>query len=99
MLEPIMQALEHLDQMLHAHVPWEQRVAKGGYDQITLAAQDDIGLLIIGMPSDAIAQGIIPSCSGFRTVVRLRFSQWRPGKVEQDLKQDQNYALMMVPLS
>lgn len=98
-LEPLMQAIEHLNQMLHAHVPWEQRNAKDGYDQITLATQDDIGLLIIGMPHAAVAQGIIPSCSGFRAVVRLRFSQWLPGKVTQDLQHDQNYSLMMVSIS
>jgi len=99
MLEPMMKAIEHLNQILHAHVPWEQRVAIEGYDQITLASQDDIGLLIIGLSSETIAQGIIPSCSGFRSVVRLRFSQWQPGKIEHDLLHDQNYALMMVPIS
>lgn len=98
-VEPIMQAIEHLNQMLHAHVPWQQRTAKKGYDQITLAAQDDIGLVIIGVPELAIAQGIIPSCSGFRAVVRLRFSQWLPGQVEHDVTHDQNYALMAVPIS
>jgi cell division FtsZ-interacting protein ZapD len=98
-VEPMIQAIEHLNTMLHAHVPWQQHIAKAGYDQITLAAQDDIGLVIIGMPEQAVAQGIVPSCSGVRAVVRLRFSQWLPGKVEHDIKHNQPYALMAVPIS
>ncbi|MDQ7002113.1 MAG: hypothetical protein Q9N02_05435 [Ghiorsea sp.] len=97
-IEPMIQAIEHLNTMLHAHVPWRQRTANAGYDQITLAAQDDIGLIIIGMPEATIAQGIIPSCSGFRSVLRLRFSQWSPGKVEHDVTHNQTYALMAVPV-
>ena len=98
-IEPMIQAIEHLNTMLHAHVPWQQRIANTGYDQITLAAQDDIGLVIIGVPEQAIAQGIVPSCSGFRAVIRLRFSQWLPGKVEHDITHNQPYALMAVPIS
>jgi len=98
LLEPMIQGIEHLNQMLHAHVPWEHRVAKEGYDQITLAAQDDIGLIIIGVPQDAIAQGIVPSCSGFRAVLRLRFSQWKPGELERDIDHEQTYAVMAVPV-
>jgi len=98
-LEPIAQAIESLNEMLHAHVPWEQRIAKQGTDQITLPAQDDIGLLIIGMPQDVLTQGILPSCSGFRSIIRLRFEHWQAGKPAEDLTQDQPYALMMVPIS
>ncbi len=98
-IEPMIQAIEHLNTMLHAHVPWQQRTAHAGYDQITLAAQDDIGLVIIGVPEQAVAQGIVPSCSGFRAVIRLRFSQWSPGKVEHDITHNQTYALMAVPIS
>ncbi len=98
-IEPMIQAIEHLNTMLHAHVPWQQRIANAGYDQITLAAQDDVGLIIIGVPEQAVAQGIVPSCSGVRTVVRLRFSQWLPGKVEHDITHNQPYALMAVPIS
>jgi len=99
LLEPAIQAVEHLNQILHAHVPWEQRIAREGFDQITLHAQDDIGLVIIGLRQDVLAQGIVPSCSGFRSTVRLRFSKWGAGKVEEDLQHDQNYALMAVPIS
>ena len=99
LVEPIIQALEHLNQMLHAHVPWEHRVAKEGSDQITLHAQDDIGLLIVGVPKEVLAQGILPSCSGFRSIIRLRFTQWQAGKPAQELNQDQAYTLMMVPIS
>jgi len=98
-LEPIAQAIEHLDQMLHAHVPWEKRVAKGGYDQITLPNENAIGLLIVGLPEDVLAQGIRVSYSGFRSTIRLRFSQWKAGEAEKDINFDQNYALMMVPIS
>ncbi len=99
LLEPIIQALEHLNHMLHAHVPWEQRLAESGADQITLHAQDDIGLLIIGLPQADIAQGILPNCSGFRSIIRLRFSQWKVGQVAQDVTFNQPYSLMMVPIS
>ena len=99
MLEPMIQAIEHLSQMLHAHVPWENRIAKNGADQITFAAQDDIGLLIVGVPKHMITQGILPSCSGFRSIIRLRFTQWKAGEVAQDVESDMPYALMMVPIS
>jgi cell division FtsZ-interacting protein ZapD len=99
LIEPMVQAIEHLNQMLHAHVPWEHRVAKEGSDQITLHAQDDIGLLIVGVPKEVLAQGILPSCSGFRSIIRLRFTQWKAGEVAQELKSDQAYTLMMVPVS
>ncbi len=99
LLEPIIQSTESLNRMLHAHVPWEQRVAKAGTDQITFAAQDDIGLLIVGVSQDVLAQGIMPICSGFRSIVRLRFEQWQAGEVAQDVHQDQAYALMLVPIS
>ncbi len=99
LLEPLISTIEYINQMLHTHAPWEHRTAKLGYDQVTLKAQDDIGLIIIGVPQHAISQGVIPSCSGFRSVVRIRFSQWQPGEVAQDLKFDQNYSLMLVPFS
>ena len=97
-LSPMIEAIEHMDQMLHAHVPWERRTAERGHDQIALPAQDDIGLLIIGVPEDALAQGIRPDVSGFRTTVRLRFVRWQPGKPEQDITHNQDYALMAVPV-
>ncbi|MDQ7004208.1 MAG: cell division protein ZapD [Ghiorsea sp.] len=99
LLQPIVQAVESLNKMLHAHAPWEQRVAKAGVDQIKLAAQDDIGLLIIGVSPDVITQGIVPICSGFRSIIRLRFEHWLVGKCVKDLTQDQPYSLMMVPIS
>jgi hypothetical protein len=99
LLEPIIEAIEHLNSMLHAHVPWESHTATSGADQITLHAQDNIGLLIVGVPQTDIAQGILPICSGFRSIIRLRFSQWKPGEVAQDVQHDQPYSLMMVPIS
>lgn len=99
LVDPMIQAIEHLNQMLHAHVSWEHRIAKGGTDQITFAAQDDIGLLIVGVPESMIAQGILPSCSGFRSIVRLRFTQWKAGELAQDVENDLPYALMTVPIS
>jgi len=99
LVEPIIHGIEHLNQMLHAHVPWENRMAKEGSDQITLAAQDDIGLLIIGVPQHAISQGITPNCAGFRSIIRLRFLQWKPGETSLDVTHNQPYALMAVPIS
>ncbi len=98
-LEPMIKAIEHLNQMLHAHVPWENRIAKAGADQITFAAQDDIGLLIVGVPKATVTNGIFPICSGFRSIIRLRFTQWKSGEVAQDVHNDLPYALMMVPIS
>lgn len=99
LLHPVIQAIEHINQMLHAHVPWENRIAQHGADQITFAAQDNIGLLIVGVSSNTINQGILPSCSGFRSTVRLRFTQWKEGKIAQDIHTDQPYSLMLVPFS
>jgi len=99
LVEPVMQAIEHLNQMFHAHVAWDYRTAQKGCDQIILGAQDDIGLLIIGMKSSDLAQGIVPDCAGFRSTVRLRFTQWKPGEIVKEFTQDQEYAVMMVPLT
>ena len=98
LLSPILDGIEKVNDMLHAHAPWQNRTATAGHDQVALHAQDNIGLIIIGLSPDKIADGVIPSCSGFRSTIRIRFSQWKPGKEEQDYNHDFDYTLMMVPI-
>lgn len=98
LIEPVGQAIEKVNSMLHTHTPWQKRVAKNGCDQITLHAQDEIGLIILGLTEESLADGITPECSGFRSTVRIRFSRWKPGKIAEDLSSDYEYSIMMVPL-
>ena len=98
MLKPILPAIEKVNTMLHTHTPWQKRVAKNGCDQITLHAQDEIGLIILGLTEESLGRGIVPECSGFRSTVRVRFSRWQPGRNAEDLTSDYEYSIMMVPL-
>ncbi len=85
--------------MLHKHVPWQQRTARNGSDQITLGKDDDVELIIVGLLADNLAQGIVPQYSGSRRSVRLRFSQWLPGQPIKNLEHDQDYMMMMVSMT
>lgn len=96
LVEPLTQAIEHINQMLHSHVAWDYRTAEYGCDQILLNPQEEIGMLIIGIKASDLQQGIVPDCTGFRSTIRLRFSQWTPGERVKDCTHNQDYALMMV---
>ncbi|MDX8383034.1 MAG: hypothetical protein R8M45_03060 [Ghiorsea sp.] len=98
-LASLQDAIKYLDQMLHAHVPWQPRVVKCGTDQITLNKQDEIELLIIGLPKNIVQQGIFPQYAGSRQLVRLRFNQSLPGQPIKSSTHDFDYSIMLVPMS
>jgi len=98
-LTSLIQAIEYLDKMLHAHAPWQPRLAKNGCDIISINKQDGIGLLIVGITQPQVEKGIFPNYSGNRQQVRLRFNQLLPSQPIQSLEHDFNYSIMMVPIS
>ncbi|MDQ6989983.1 MAG: hypothetical protein Q9M19_08890 [Mariprofundaceae bacterium] len=98
-LTSLHQAMEYLDTMLHSHVPWQQRLAQEGNDQITIPKHEDMDLMIVGLQADDLAQGIIPQYSGSRRSIRLRFNQCLPGQPIKHVEHDQNYTLMLVSIA
>ncbi len=91
-------AVTHLDIMLNDYVGWEKRVADSGSDQITPERGIDYGLLILGLDSAIVQQGIHPECSGNRLALRIRFQQWEPGVAAHDVDEDLPYHAMLVPI-
>lgn len=97
-LRPLAAAVFALDERLHDHVPWQQRTAKGGSDQIVPGRDKDYGLLIIGLDREAVAGGLLPHISGNRLAVRLRFQYWPPGEAAEPAAEDIAYNMMLVPI-
>jgi len=91
-------AVTHLDIMLNDFVGWEQRVAREGSDQINPERGIEYGLLIIGLDSTLVQQGITPECSGNRLAIRVRFQQWKAGAAACDVEDDLPYRVMLVPI-
>jgi len=96
-LTPLCDAVNSLDRMFNDFVCWQQCVATGGTGHITPERGASFGLLVIGLPSEAVSSGIIPDISGNRLAIRLRFQLWNPGQPPQDVSEDQPYAKMLVP--
>jgi len=91
--------IRHVDGILHDFVPWTKASAKGGCDQVQIAAQEEpCGLLIVGLPLNLVQSGITPEFSGNRHTVRIRFQQYRMGKPCQIPEQDIPYQYMLVPI-
>jgi len=97
-LAPLCSAVDTLDHMLNDFVGWEKCVAIGGTGHITPERGNSFGLLVIALPSDAVAEGIIPDISGNRLAIRLRFQRWRAGQPPTDYDEDIPYAMMLVPI-
>ncbi len=97
-LTPLCSAVDTLDHMLNDFVGWEKCIASGGSGHITPERGKSFGLLIIALPTDAVAEGIIPDISGNRLAIRLRFQQWRAGHAACDYNEDIPYAMMLVPV-
>jgi len=97
-LAPLSSAVDTLDQMLNDFVGWEKCVANGGTGHITPERGKSFGLLVIALPSDAVAEGIIPDISGNRLAIRLRFQRWSAGQAPADHNEDIPYAMMLVPI-
>jgi cell division FtsZ-interacting protein ZapD len=97
-LVPLYDAVTSLDGMFHDFVRWKQHIATGGTGRITPERGTSCGLLVIGLPRETVANGIIPDISGNKLAIRLRFQLWNPGQSPQDVSEDQPYAKMLVPV-
>ncbi|ATX78833.1 Cell division protein ZapD, interacts with FtsZ [Mariprofundus aestuarium] len=97
-LTPLHEAVSFLDSMLNDFVAWKQEVAVGGSGHITPDRKVAYGLLVVSLPEEAVASGIIPDISGNRLAIRIRFQQWLPGEPTKDYKEDQPYAMMLIPI-
>jgi len=97
-LAPLCSAVDTLDQMLNDFVGWEKCIAIGGNGHITPERGKSFGLLVISLPADAVAEGIIPDISGNRLAIRLRFQRWHAGQPASDYNDDLPYAMMLVPI-
>ena len=98
-LRSLNEAVEDLDAMLHDFVGWEQRTANGGHDQIMPPRDQTFGLLVLGLPAESVAEGLVPDISGNRHAIRLRFQHWRPGEPPADVTEDLSYKMMLVPIA
>ncbi len=98
-LAPLSTATHNLDQMLNDYVQWEEGTAKGGNSQITPERGITHGLLVIGLPEESVARGIIPDISGNKLAIRLRFQRWLPGQPPMELSDDQPYTMMLIPIA
>ena len=97
-LAPLASAVTNLNDMLSDFVRWRHDTAIGGTGHINPERGTSYGLLIIGLPAEAVANGVIPDISGNRLAIRLRFQRWLPGLPPQDISEDQSYARMLVPV-
>jgi hypothetical protein len=97
-VKPLYEAILSLDQMFNDYVGWEKRSAIRGNGTITPERGTSYGLLVIGLSSSAVANGIIPNVSGNRLAIQLRFQQWRPGEPARAVTENQEYAMMLVPV-
>ncbi len=97
-LSPLRKAINTLDSMLNDFVGWKECVATGGVGQITPERGKSFGLLVISLPAEAVANGVVPDISGNRLTIRLRFQQWTPGQPPADYTEDIPYAMMLVPV-
>ena len=91
-------AVTHLDIMLNDFVGWEKRIADAGSDQIVPERGVEYGLLVLGLDTAYVQQGIIPECSGNRHAIRVRFEQWKAGESACDVEDNLPYYSMMVPI-
>jgi len=97
-LNPLRHAVNNLNEMLNDFVGWEQCIATRGTGQISPARDKTFGLLVIALPSDAVAKGVIPDISGNKLAIRLRFQHWMPGETSADYHEDIAYEMMLVPI-
>lgn len=97
-LLPICNAVSALNSMLNDFVEWKEDIATGGTGHITPSKSSPCGLLVIALPEEDVANGIIPDMSGNRLAIRVRFQQWRPGEKSVDYEEDQPYSMMLVPI-
>ncbi|MDQ6993467.1 MAG: hypothetical protein Q9M31_08315 [Mariprofundus sp.] len=97
-LTPLNEAVEYLDHMLGDFVAWKKCVATHGTGHITPERGKHFELLIISMPAETVAKGIMPDISGNRLAIRIRFQLWTPGLPPSDYDGEQPYSMMLVPV-
>ena len=88
----------HVDGMLNDFVPWSERCAVEGLDQISTPRGVEHGLLIIGLDVAWVQRGITPDFAGNKLAIRGCFHQWNVGAPRTLLKEDINYSMMLVPI-
>jgi len=97
LLQPLINAVSGLDNMLHDFVEWTPRIAHGGSDQIIPDRGSNYGLLVVGLEQDVVKQGIVPDIAGNRFSIQLRFQRWPSGDSACVVNEDVPYSMMLVP--
>ena len=91
--------ITHIDSMLNDFVPWTEKIAYEGRDQIIPPRDQEHGLLIIGIERQWVEQGVLPEFSGNRLAIRLRFQALKLGEEQHEYHEDLSYRMMMVPIA
>lgn len=97
-LQELCAIVTHIDAMLNDFVPWSDKIAEEGRAQITPPRDDQHGLLIIGLDSKWVEQGITPEFSGNRLAIRMRFQAWKAAEPLAVVEEDISYRMMLVPI-
>ncbi|MDQ6968356.1 MAG: hypothetical protein Q9M14_06725 [Mariprofundaceae bacterium] len=97
-LQELCAIVTHVDAMLNDFVPWSDKIAEEGRAQITPPRSDQHGLLIIGLDSKWVQQGITPEFSGNRLAIRMRFQTWIAAEPQTIVEEDIPYRMMLVPI-
>jgi len=98
LLQELCAIVTHIDAMLNDFVPWLHKIAEEGRAQITPPRNDQHGLLIIGLDSVWVEQGITPDFSGNRLAIRMRFQAWKAAEPQSIVEEDIPYRMMLVPI-
>jgi len=97
-LQELSAIVTHIDAMLNDFVPWSEHIAEDGRAQITPPRDDKHGLVIIGIESQWVKQGIIPEFSGNRLAIRMRFQAWKAAEPQTIIEESIPYRMMLVPI-
>lgn len=98
-LQDLYAIVTHVDGMLNDFVPWSERCAVDGMDQISPPRNKEHGLLIVGLDLSYVQRGITPDFSGNKLAIRGRFHQWQAGKSLELVQEDIPYSMMLVPIA
>lgn len=98
-LQELRTIVTHIDAMLNDFVPWSEHIAEEGRSQITPPRDNKHGLLIVGIDSKWVEQGITPEFSGNRLAVRMRFQAWKAGEPQMTIEENIPYRMMLVPIT
>ncbi|MDX8376840.1 MAG: hypothetical protein R8L53_02325 [Mariprofundales bacterium] len=93
LLQPLKNALNLIDNILHNSVGWDQRTAHSGYDQYVPRRQDTSPILLIISFDKA---GVVPRVLGNRFALKIQFQTWPAGKPAENVSEDIPYSMMLV---